>query len=66
MHARVSECNITAVSNGVGKQIVKIGMEKKIYTEPLMEVIELEIEEVMYESGIWTDPFCIEEEMDMF
>lgn len=32
-------------------------MEKLEYTQPEIELIEMEVEDIMTESGWWTDPF---------
>ena len=32
-------------------------MDKQEYTQPEVELIEIEAEDVMTESGFWTDPF---------
>ena len=36
-------------------------MEKLIYVEPVVECIEIEVEDIMTESGLWTDPFSLDQ-----
>lgn len=35
-------------------------MKKLIYVEPVVEWIEIEVEDIMTESGLWTDPFSLD------
>lgn len=35
-------------------------MEKSNYKEPQLEFVEIEVNDIMTESGMWTDPFSLD------
>ena len=35
-------------------------MDRVIYVEPELEFVEIEVEDIMTESGVWTDPFSLD------